>query len=67
VSLTFSIKEGRRSLIDTVVYQGFENLSPGVMEELTLNKQTQVGQPYIKNKVEEESHRIIEVFANNDM
>ena len=65
VSLTFSIKEGRRSLIDTVVYQGFENLSPGVMEELTLNKQTQVGQPYIKNKVEEESHRIIEVFANN--
>ncbi len=65
VFLTFSIKEGRRSLIDTIVYKGFENLSPEVMNELTLNKQVEVGQPYIQNKVEEESRRIIKVFANN--
>jgi outer membrane protein assembly complex protein YaeT len=65
VFLTFSIKEGRRSLIDTIVYQGFENLSPEVMDELTLNKRIEVGQPYIQNKVEEESSRIIKVFANN--
>jgi outer membrane protein insertion porin family len=65
VFLTFSIKEGRRSLIDTIVYQGFENLSPEVMDELTLNKQIEVSQPYIQNKVEEESRRIIKVFANN--
>jgi outer membrane protein assembly complex protein YaeT len=65
VFLTFLIKEGRRSLIDTIVYQGFENLSPEVMNELTLNKQIEVGQPYIQNKVEEESRRIIKVFANN--
>jgi outer membrane protein assembly complex protein YaeT len=65
VFLIFSIKEGRRSLIDTIVYQGFENLSPEVMDELTLNKQIEVGQPYIQSKVEEESRRIIKVFANN--
>ena len=65
VYLTFSIKEGRRSLIDTIIYQGFETLSPEVMNELTLNKQIEVGQPYIQNKVEEESRRIIKVFANN--
>jgi outer membrane protein insertion porin family len=65
VSLTLLIKEGRRSLIDTIVYYGFDNLSPEVINELNLNKQIEVGQPYIKNKVEEESHRIIKVFANN--
>jgi outer membrane protein insertion porin family len=65
VLLTFSIKEGRRSLIDTIVYQGFENLSLEVTNELTSNKQIQVGQPYIQSKVEEESRRIIKVFANN--
>jgi outer membrane protein assembly complex protein YaeT len=65
VFLTFSIKEGRRSLIDTIVYQGFENMSPEVMSELTINKQIEVGQPYIQNKVEDESRRIIKVFANN--
>jgi outer membrane protein assembly complex protein YaeT len=65
VFLTFSIKEGRRSLVDTIVYQGFENLSPDVLDELTLNKQIEVGQPYIQNKVEDESRRIIKVFANN--
>jgi outer membrane protein assembly complex protein YaeT len=65
VFLTFSIKEGRRSLVDTIVYQGFENLSPDVLNELTLNKQIEVGQPYIQNKVEDESRRIIKVFANN--
>jgi outer membrane protein insertion porin family len=65
VYLTFSIKEGRRSLIDTIVYQGFENLSPDVMDEINSNMQIEVGQPYIKKKLEEESRRIIEVFANS--
>jgi outer membrane protein insertion porin family len=65
VLLFFSIKEGRRSLIDTVVYHGIENIAPDVIEEITSNKQIQVGQPYIKKQVEDESRRIIEIFANN--
>ena len=36
VLLTFSIAEGRRSLIDTVLYNGLENLSPDVQEELII-------------------------------
>ncbi len=65
VSLMIMISERRRSIVDTIVYKGFENLSHDVLEELTSNKQIQVGQPFIQNKVEEESRRIIEVFANN--
>ncbi len=63
--LNISIKEGRRSLIDTIIYHGFENIAPDVMNEITSNKQIEVGQPYIKKMVEEESRRIIGVFANN--
>jgi outer membrane protein assembly complex protein YaeT len=65
VFLTFSITEGRRSLVDTILYKGFENLPPDVIEELSSNKQIQVGEPYIQNMVETELRRIIEVFANN--
>jgi|WetSurMetagenome_2_1015567.scaffolds.fasta_scaffold05561_3 outer membrane protein insertion porin family len=65
VSLTMRFSEGRRSIIDTISYRGFENLSYDVLEELSSNKQIQIGQPYIQNKVEEEGRRIIEVFANS--
>jgi outer membrane protein insertion porin family len=65
VFLKFKITEGRRSLIDTIIYQGFENLSQDVLNDLAADKQIQVGQPYIKNQVEKESRRIIEVFANS--
>jgi outer membrane protein assembly complex protein YaeT len=65
VFLTFSIIEGHRSVIDTVIYRGFENLPSEVLEELTSNKQIEVKEPYVKNKVEAEHYRIIDIFANN--
>jgi outer membrane protein assembly complex protein YaeT len=65
VFLTFSIKEGKRSIVDTILYQGFDDLSSDIREELSSNKQIRVGEPYIQNKIEEESRRIIEIFANN--
>jgi len=65
VLLNFTIKEGRRSLIDTIVYHGLESISPDVLKEISSNKQIKVGQPYIQKNVEYESRRIIEVFANN--
>jgi outer membrane protein insertion porin family len=65
VSLTFSIVEGRRSLIDSVLYNGLENLSPNVKEELISNKQIIVGTPYKKTNVEAEYTRIIHLCANN--
>jgi outer membrane protein assembly complex protein YaeT len=65
VYLTFLISEGRRSIIDTITYKGFENLSIDVTDELTSNKKINVGEPYIQDQIEGELRRIIEVFANN--
>jgi outer membrane protein insertion porin family len=65
VSLTMTIAEGRRSLIDTIMYNGFENLSGDVLEELTSNKQIEVGNPYSQDKIELELRRIVDIFANN--
>jgi outer membrane protein insertion porin family len=65
VSLSFSIKEGRRSIIDTVRYLGFENLTSDVLEELASNKQIDVKEPFVQTKVEAELHRIVGIFANN--
>jgi outer membrane protein insertion porin family len=65
VSIILSIVEGKRSLIDTINYHGFESLPQDVLEELHSNSLIQTGEPYIQNKVEAEYHRIIEVFANN--
>jgi outer membrane protein insertion porin family len=65
VFLTFSIVEGRRSLIDTVLYNGLENLTPDMQEELSSNKQITLGMPYIQTMVEAEYTRIIRLCANN--
>ncbi|MGD1045774.1 MAG: BamA/TamA family outer membrane protein [Bacteroidota bacterium] len=65
VYLTFSIVEGRRSLIDTVLYNGLENLSPDVQEELSSNRQIILGMPYIQTLVEAEYTRIVHLCANN--
>ena len=65
VFLTFSIVEGRRSLVDTVLYIGLENLPSDMQEELSSNKQVIVGTPYIQTKVEAEYKRIVGLCANN--
>ena len=65
VLLTFSIVEGRHSLIDTILYNGLEDLSPDVKEELLLNKQVTLGMPYNQIKVEAEYKRVVGLCANN--
>ena len=65
VFLTFFIAEGRRSIIDTVLYVGLENLPPDIQEELSSNKQITVGMPFIQSKVEAEHKRIVGLCANN--
>jgi outer membrane protein assembly complex protein YaeT len=65
LDLSFFITEGRRSIVDTVMYKGFENLSSDMMEELASNKQIKVGDPYVQDKVEAELRRVVGVFANN--
>ena len=65
VFLTFSIKEGRRSLIDTIFYNGLENLPHDVQEELNSNKQIKLGMPFIQTNIEAEYKRIVGLCANN--
>ena len=65
VFLTFSIVEGRRSLIDTILYFGLDSLSMDVQEELSSNRQITVKMPFIQTKVEAEYNRIIALCANN--
>jgi outer membrane protein assembly factor BamA len=65
VSLIFSITEGHRSLIDTIIYNGLENLSPDVQKELSSNKQITVEAPFIQAKIEAEYTRIVHLCANN--
>jgi outer membrane protein insertion porin family len=65
VLLTFSIAEGRRSLIDTIVYEGLAGLPPDMQEELSLNKQITLGMPYIRTNVEAEYKRIVGLCMNN--
>lgn len=65
VLLNFLISEGRRSIIDTITYRGFQNLPTDVVEELNSNRQINVREPYIQDKIETELRRLVEIFANN--
>jgi outer membrane protein assembly factor BamA len=65
VFLTFAIAEGKRSMIDTIAYKGFEGSSPDVLEELNSNRLIATGEPYVSSKLEAELRRIVSVFANN--
>jgi outer membrane protein insertion porin family len=65
VDLTFAIVEGRRSLIDTVLYKGLDNLPPEMQEDFSSNKQITIGMPYIQTKVEAEYKRVVGLCANN--
>ena len=65
VFLTFSIAEGRRSLIDTIIYDGLADLPPDIQEDLSSNKQITLGMPYIRTNVEAEYKRIVGFCVNN--
>jgi outer membrane protein insertion porin family len=64
VSLTFLIKEGRRSYIDTLRYAGLENLPSSFREELFAHPLISVGDPFVEKRLMDEQRRIINVFAN---
>jgi outer membrane protein insertion porin family len=65
VLLTFSILEGRRSLIDTILYVGLDSLAADVQEDFLSNKQITVNMPCVQSKIEAEYNRIIGICANN--
>ncbi len=65
VDLAFRIAEGRRSFIDTLRFQGLENLPSVLQEEITGNHLVRTGDPYVSEQVEGEFRRIVSLFYNN--
>jgi outer membrane protein assembly factor BamA len=63
-SLTFRIKEGHQSRIDTLHYFGFENLPHELLTDINDNKLINVGDPYGEKKLMDEQRRIVTAFAN---
>jgi outer membrane protein assembly complex protein YaeT len=64
VSLTFSIVEGWRSLIDTISYIGLDSLTQDVKEELSLKTQISIKMPYMQTMIEAEKNRIVGLCSN---
>lgn len=65
VALTYVIQEGRRSYIDSVVYNGLEGLPGEVIEEVRNQSLLQVGEPFQTQVVDNELRRIVQVFVNH--
>ncbi|MEX1139322.1 MAG: BamA/TamA family outer membrane protein [Bacteroidota bacterium] len=65
IEIAFVIREGKRSLIDTLTIHGFEGLPSILLEDLTEKRLVEVGDPYSTEVVEGELRRMIGSFANN--
>jgi outer membrane protein insertion porin family len=65
VSVTFLIREGYHSLIDSVQYIGFENLPPELTEEIKARPLIEVGDPFVVDQVVSERARLVNAFFNN--
>jgi outer membrane protein insertion porin family len=65
VDLTFIVHEGSASLIDTLRYQGFDDLPSVLKEELDEDPKIVQGDRYSARAVEEELVRVRTAFGNN--
>lgn len=64
VKLTVSLKENIRTVIDNIVYKGIEGADPKILEAIQKDPLIQKGQPYQKNKINEEVYRILDIIMN---
>ncbi|GJQ20122.1 MAG: hypothetical protein HBSIN02_04770 [Bacteroidia bacterium] len=65
IDIIFRIVEGPRSVIDTLVVKGLENLPSILLEDIENNRLIRAGDPYSVDAVEQELRRIINSFANH--
>jgi outer membrane protein assembly complex protein YaeT len=65
VSIRIQIQEGRRSYIDTLKYNGLEELPPDIQRKIETNSIVRVGQPYDINVIDAELRRIVTLLANS--
>ena len=65
VDLVISIRENRRSIIDTLKILGVDSLPPGVKRDIFEGLLLKQGSPYIKDAIEQERLRVLRIFLNN--
>lgn len=65
ISLTFVIRENKRSFVDAVEYKGIEKLPPEVVEKIAHDQAIGKGVPYIPVRASAEIARILDLLANN--
>ncbi len=65
VSITITIHEGYRSLIDSLAYHGLENIPYPVPEEVASGQQIKKGDPYDSDLLEAEIKRVVNILQNN--
>jgi outer membrane protein insertion porin family len=65
ISLTFRIREGPRSAIDSIRYVGFDNLPAALLEEIQTAPFVKLGDPFVEAQVVKERTRIVSAFFNN--
>lgn len=65
VAISYLIREGHRSLIDTIQVLGIDKLPPDVLEEIQAQPLIEVGDPYVVDRVVSEQSRLVSAFFNN--
>jgi outer membrane protein assembly factor BamA len=64
VTLKFQIREGARSLIDTLRYDGLVGVPQDLIQEIETKRLLHLGDPFEKQKVSEEVRRVLSAFLN---
>jgi len=65
IELSITIREGPRSLVDTIRYIGFEDLPADLLEEIKSGPLIQVGDPFVVARIANERARLVNAFFNN--
>ncbi len=65
VNIDISIKENRRSLVDTVRITGLDSLSEDVLQKIYTGRLVKEHSPFVQDDVERERARIYRILVNN--
>jgi outer membrane protein insertion porin family len=65
VDLTISIRENKRSVVDTMRILGIDSLPDEVKKEIFEGRLVKQGDPYVKDIIEQEQLRVLRIFLNN--
>jgi outer membrane protein insertion porin family len=65
IDLVFTVREGKRSYIDSVVYRGLDSLPPDVRGIILRDPLVRKGMPYERTRAASEVRRILDALTDN--